>query len=76
MLGNNEMSFTLTKDLESQNRTKHIDVIHNYVRGLVKDGELGIELILSLSMLADGLTKALPARPIKKHREEWGLVVD
>ena len=31
MLGNNKMSFTLIKDRESQNCTKHIDVIYYHV---------------------------------------------
>lgn len=73
MLGDNETSLTLTKDHESQYRTKHIDVMHHHIRELVEEGELGIEWIHSSSMLADGLTKALPAGPFKKHREEWSL---
>lgn len=74
MLGDNETSLTLTRDPESQNRTKHIDVMHHHVRGLVEDGELAIEWISSSDMLADGLTKALLAELFKRHRGEWGLV--
>lgn len=62
------------KDPESQNRTKHIDVVHHHVRELVEEGELSVEWIPSSIMLAEGLTKALPAGPFKKHQEEWGLV--
>ena len=43
MLGNNKTSITLTKNPESQNCTKHIEVIHHHVRRLVEGGELGIE---------------------------------
>lgn len=67
MLGDNETSLTLTRDPESQNRTKHIDVMHHHVRGLGEDGELAIEWISSSDMLADSLTKALPAGPFKRH---------
>ena len=67
MLSNNETSLTLTKDLESQNRTNHIDVMYHHMRGFVEDGELGIEWIPSSSMLADGLMKALLARPFKRY---------
>lgn len=74
MLGDNETSLTLTKDPESQNRIKHIDVMHHHVRSLVEGGELAVEWIPSPMMLADGLTKTLPASSFKKHREEWGLV--
>ena len=67
MLGDNKTSLTLTKDSKSQNRTKHIYVMHHHVQGLVKKGELGIEWIPSLSMLADGITKAFITRLFKKY---------
>ena len=74
ILGDNETSLLLTRDPESQNRTKHIDVMHHHVHGLVEDGEISIEWISSTDILADGLTKTLPAGPFKRHREEWGLI--
>lgn len=74
MLGDNETSLTLTRDPESQNRTKHIDVMHHHVRGLVEDKELAIDWIASSAMLADGLTKALPIAAFRRHRGEWGLI--
>lgn len=43
MLGDKKTSLTLTKDPESQNRTKHIDMMHHVVRGLVEEGKLGIK---------------------------------
>lgn len=43
MLKGNEMSLTLTKNPESQNCIKYIDVIHYSVQGLVEDRELWIE---------------------------------
>lgn len=43
MLGDNKTSFTLTKDPESQNYKKYIDVMYHYVRRLVEDRELGIK---------------------------------
>lgn len=42
IVGDNKTSLGLMKDPESQNRTKHIDVIHYYVRELVDNKELGI----------------------------------
>lgn len=74
MLGDNETSLTLTKDPESQNRTKHIDALHHHGQGLVEERELAIEEIPVSAMLADGITKALPAAAFKRHRGEWGLV--
>lgn len=41
ILGDNEN--TLIKDPESQNQTKHINVIYHQVWKLVKDGKLAIK---------------------------------
>lgn len=43
MLSDNKISFTLMKNLENQNCTKHINVIHYYVCRLVENGELAIK---------------------------------
>lgn len=51
--GDNETSIILTKNAESQSRTKHIDVQHHYVRELVTDGDLVVEWVCSSNMLAD-----------------------
>lgn len=42
LLEDNESSIPLTMNAESQNRTKHIDVVHHYVIGVVADGELEV----------------------------------
>lgn len=40
--GDNEASLSLTKNPESQHRTKHIDVQYHYIRELVNDKELDV----------------------------------
>lgn len=57
------------RDLESQNRTKHIDMIYHHIQKLVKNRELAIKWISSSNMLTDGLTKALLAflKDIKRN---------
>ena len=67
ILSDNKISFTLIKDLESQNCTKHIDVMYYHVRGLVQDGELGIKWISNSSIFADGLIKVLITRFFKGY---------
>ena len=71
--GDNEMSIALTKNAESQHRTKHIDVQHHYIRELIEEKELSIEWVSSSEMLADGMTKALPTETFQKHRAQLGL---
>lgn len=44
MLGDNKISFILIKNLESQNRTKYINVIHYHIQKLVEDEKLKLNL--------------------------------
>ena len=74
MLRDNKTNHTLTRDLENQNRTKHINMIYYHIQGLVEDRELRIEWISSASMLADGLAKVLSISAFKKYWEEWSLI--
>lgn len=70
MFGDNKTSFMLIKNLESQNCTKHINIIYHHIPGLVEDRQLGIESILSLLMFIDDLTKALSLGSFKRHQEK------
>ena len=67
MHGDNEMSIALTKNAESQHRTKHINVQHHYIRELINEGELTIKWIPGSEMLADGMTKE-PDRDLAKDQ--------
>ncbi len=71
--GDNEMSITLTKNTESQHRTKHVDVQHHYIRELIDEKELTVPWVSSSEMLADGMTKALPTETFRRHRAQLGL---
>jgi hypothetical protein len=71
--GDNQTSISLAEDAESQNRTKHVDVQHHYVRELVSEGELTVQWVPTKNMLADGLTKALPGERFREHRALMGL---
>lgn len=62
LLGDNESSIPLTMNIESQNRTKHIDVIHHFVREVVEDGELEVNWVPGPALLADAMTKNLPVQ--------------
>lgn len=61
MLINKKISLTLTRNPDSQNCTKHIDVMYHYIRKLVENGELAIKWIFYSNLFADSLTKASPA---------------
>ena len=61
----NEMSIALTKNAESQHRTKYMDVQHHYIWELVNEGELTVKWILGSEMLAHQMVwqKHYPQRP-------------
>lgn len=67
MLGDNKISLTLTKNLESQNQIKLINIMYHHIRKLVEDRELAIEWIESSVILANSLTKALFTGLFKKY---------
>lgn len=71
--GDNESSLSLTKNSEAQNRTKHIDVQHHYIRELINEKEQIVAWVPSARMLADGFTKALTIDTFKRHRSLLGL---
>lgn len=73
--GDNEMSIALTKNAESQHRTKHIDVQNHYIRELVNKKELTIKWIPGSETLADGMTKGLPTETLRKHRALLDMAV-
>ena len=65
----NKTSISLTKNMESQVRTKHIDIIHHYIWGLIEKEKICIKWILGSLILANALTKAFSIAWLKKHRE-------
>lgn len=42
ILGDNKINSILMGDLESQNQTKHIDVMYHHIHRLVEEGKLTI----------------------------------
>lgn len=70
------MSIALTKNAESQHRTKHIDVQHHCVRELVNEKELTIRWVPGSEMLADGMTKGLANETFRKHRSLLGMAIE
>ena len=55
-------------------RTKHIDVIHHFVRERCAMGEIDFEFVPGNDNVADVLTKAMPGRKHKWCCEQLGVV--
>ena len=63
-----------TKDYKLENRSKHIDIIHHYVKDLVLSQRIGVEKVHRSLQLADTFTKPLPAALFWAFNGMLGLV--
>ena len=66
LLADNMGTIALAKNPEFHARTKHIDIAYHFTREKITDGTVTVEWIPTTKMVADGLTKALPAPKFKK----------
>ena len=57
----------------SSSKSKHIDVMHHFVRDRVAKGEIVMEYCPTQKMVADLLTKALPSEAFRAGRMGLGL---
>ena len=55
-------------------RTKHIEIDFHFVRERVANKKLEIRFIPSKDQVADGFTKALPARSFEEFKRNLNLV--
>lgn len=69
----NQGAGLLSKNPIFQNRTKHVDIRHHFVRECVEKGEVEIQYISTEDMPADVLTKALSFPKHAKCIEKLGV---
>ncbi|OWZ18480.1 RxLR effector protein [Phytophthora megakarya] len=69
----NQGSIALAKNPEFHKRTKHIDIHYHFVREKVEDGQVMLEYISTLDMLADLMTKPIPATQFGVLRSKLGI---
>ena len=70
----NRGAIDLTKDNRHHQRTKHIDIIHHFIRERVEDKTFAVTHCPSAEMLADGFTKPLPREPFSRMVDGLGLI--
>ena len=66
LFGDNQGAIALTKNPETHQRSKHIDIRYHYIRDLVKEKEIEMTYVNTSDMVADALTKPLQ-RVLHEH---------
>ena len=69
VLKNNEGAIALAEHPLSSSRSKHIDVRHQFLSNLTKEGVIEVTHVPSRKQLANTLTKALPRDIFEEHRD-------
>jgi hypothetical protein len=72
--GDNQPCITVLKNKVVEQRTKHIDIQYKFVHERLARGEFIMDYCPTQKMVADILTKALPAGTFNPHRDMMGLV--
>lgn len=70
-----KINMILTKNVECQSRTKHIDVQHHYIRKLVAAGKHVIKWVCSANILINGFTKTLIVDNFWRYQSLLGLSI-
>ncbi|KAG4036076.1 hypothetical protein PC123_g28356 [Phytophthora cactorum] len=69
----NQGSIALAKNPEFHKRTKHIDIRYHFVREKVEDGQVVLQYVSTTDMLADIMTKPIPATQFGALRNKLGI---
>ncbi|GAA5945328.1 uncharacterized protein JCM15063_001077, partial [Sporobolomyces koalae] len=73
LYGDNQGANALARDPQFHNRTCHLRLTEHFVREQVQEGLLRVEYIPTACMVADAMTKALPAPAFYGHRASLGV---
>ena len=68
----NQSAITVSKNPEHHGRMKHLDLRFNWLRDKVEHGM--IDFIPTTEMIADSLTKCIPAPKVRFCREQMGIL--
>ena len=70
----NQSAICLANNPKDHSRMKHIDIKFHFVRELIKNDQIKVLYCPTNDMLADLMTKALPAEKFNKFRKLIGMV--
>ena len=61
-------TIAMLRNGNDKGRTKHIDIRHHYIRDMLANNEISIDHLSTKDMIADILTKPLPASDFLRLR--------
>ncbi|KKF93168.1 Endonuclease [Ceratocystis platani] len=70
MYGDNQAALKIAGNLGANSKTKHIDVQYHAVKEWIREGKVTLAYATTDKMLADGLTKPLPATKFNEFRSQ------
>ena len=73
LFGDNQGANALSRDPQFHNRTRHLRLTEHFVREMVQQGMLRVDYIPTARMVADAMTKSLPAPAFYGHRAAMGV---
>lgn len=73
MFVDNQSAIRLIKNMEFHKRTKHIDVMYNFIREKFHDGFFKLFYVDTNNQIADIFTKPLPKHKFEKFRSQIGI---
>ncbi|KAJ9682774.1 hypothetical protein PVL29_018656 [Vitis rotundifolia] len=71
----NTSAINISKNPILHSRTKHIDIIHHFIRDLVEDKMVSLEYVPTEGQIADILTKPLDVSRFESLRKSIGLCI-
>jgi hypothetical protein len=72
----NQPAIALAKNPTSHARTKHIDVLHHALRGLIEDKKIEVEYLNTKKMIADLLTKPITGKQLQVLCDDMNLRIN
>jgi hypothetical protein len=74
ILSDSQSAIAMVKTCTSSKKTKHIEMVHHWVRDQVTDGKLSFDFVSGTNNTADIFTKCLPVPRFNYLREKLGMM--
>ena len=71
---NNTSAINLSKNPIQHSRTKHIDIIHHFLRDHIQNGDISLEFVNTNNQHADIFTKPLNEERLNFIKHDLGMI--